>query len=112
MASRRSGTPLDSSFIPPALNDWVFDATEVTGERYLVTGNFTDVDSDPSTDYILRLKSDGSRDASFQPPILDKWATNAIEDSNGDYIIAGAFTNAGGRIGPSYLARLYGEPTG
>ena len=56
---------LDGDFNPPPFNSTVQDVALLPDGRIFVGGEFTDVDSEMHRDYLVRLESDGTIDATF-----------------------------------------------
>lgn len=96
----------DTSFTPPALSSTVLSMAVLKDNKYLIGGDFQNVDGYNAVDYLVRLNPNGSRDTSFAPPTLDRELFAVAEVSGGKYLIGGHFQNAGGSGAIDYLARL------
>ena len=96
---------LDESFRPPDLNGYVRSVAALTGGKYLIGGDFSDVGGDSNTDYVVRLNSDGTRDPDFNPPPLSSKVRSVALLRDGKYLIGGDFTNPG----YARVARLEGQ---
>jgi uncharacterized delta-60 repeat protein len=101
----------DTAFTPLTLDSSVNSAIELSDGKYLIGGNFTNAGGDANTDYIARLNGDGTRDTAFTPLTLNGAVRSITELSDGNYLIGGNFTNAGGDANTDYIARLNNDGT-
>ena len=101
----------DESFRPPDLNGYVRSVAALTGGKYLIGGDFSDVGGDPDTDYVVRLNSDGTRDESFRPPDLNGYVRSVAALTGGKYLIGGDFSDVGGDSNTDYVVRLNSDGT-
>ena len=102
----------DTDFTPLTLNNPVWALAELSDGSYLIGGMFTSAGGDPNTRYLARLNENGSRDTTFSPPTLNGIVYSLKELRDGNYLIGGAFTNAGGDLNVDYVAKiLSGYPT-
>ena len=94
----------DPTFSPASLGgNHIVYATAVQDDgKYLVGGDFTDLGGDSDTDFIGRLNSDGTRDATFTPPALNSKVYAIAVLPDGKILVGGNFSN----IGSARLVRL------
>lgn len=91
----------DTSFTPPVLNGRVYSAVQLkVGDhagKYLIGGQFAEVDGDLNTNFVARLNADGTRDTSFTPLTLGGpvWSVTELQVGGqaGKYLIGGEFAN-------------------
>jgi len=88
-------------------------AVELSSGEYLIGGQFRDAGGNSNVNSVARVNPDGSLDPSFTPPRLTPLlgtnfaALAAVgETRDGQYLIGGAFTDAGGDPAADYLVRL------
>jgi uncharacterized delta-60 repeat protein len=98
---------LDASFNPGlGFNGTVNTLALQSDGRILVGGNFTSYNGTPRN-HIARLNTDGSVDASFNPGVnLNAEVFAVTLQTNGQIVVGGDFTKAGGISGQNYIARL------
>ena len=97
---------LDTSFdAGTGADNYVYTIALQKDGKVLIGGDFTQVDGKPRN-YIARLNSDGSLDASFNPGIGgDSWLEVIVLQDDGKVLIGGDFTHVDGQP-RNYIARL------
>jgi uncharacterized delta-60 repeat protein len=107
IALLNSNGSLDPTFYPgTGFNGTVFSLALQPDGRILAGGDFTTYNGTPRR-YLARLNLDGTLDTTFDPGTNLNASVNAIGlQSNGQVIIGGDFTQAGGVPGQNYVARL------
>ena len=85
-------------------NNQVYTITRQIDGKLLIGGNFTSFNNETSN-RIIRLNADGSRDTSFVCDGADKYVEEIIVQSDGKIIVVGRFDNFNG-ISSSRIVRL------
>jgi len=111
IARLNSDGTLDTSFNPgTGMNSNVYQIALDSSGKPIVGGNFTTVNG-TSRNYIARLNTDGSLDASFDPGTgMDSFIEAIALDSSGKPIVGGNFTTVNG-TSRNYIARLNTDGT-
>jgi len=97
---------LDLFFNPGTGTDWgINDIALQPGGKIIIAGNFTSFNETP-VNYIARLSSDGSLDATFYPGTgANATIYTVVTQSDGKIIVGGMFTEFNGNSIP-YIVRL------
>ena len=97
MARLNADGTLDASFADPAFNGTIWAIAVQPDGRILAGGTFTLIGSH-AQNYFARLDANGAFDASFADPELccDPLVNTIALQANGDVLIGGAFSQAGG----------------
>ena len=98
---------LDASFYPGnGFNGAVYAVAIQTNGQILAAGDFTTYNGTPRN-HLARINPDGSLDATFDPGTALNSSAYAIAiQTNGQIIVGGDFTAAGGQAGHDHIARL------
>lgn len=92
---RLDGNIKDNSFVAPAFNGPVYDATLQPDGKMIVVGDFTQVNGQPGSG-IVRLNADGSRDLSFLGTGFNNFPYHAVLQPDGKILVNGIFTQYNG----------------
>lgn len=98
---------LDASFVPPYFYHVgaILSIAVQSDGKILVAGAFSQVGPDPNTHrFLARLNADGSLDTDFNP-ILDRFVSAALPQTDGRILVAGFFRQVNGQPA-KFLARL------
>jgi uncharacterized delta-60 repeat protein len=103
---------LDATFNPgTGANDYVMTTALQSDGNIITGGYFTSFDG-TQRNYIARLNTDGTLDASFNPGSgANSWVTRATIQSDGKIIICGAFTSYN-EIPRNYIVRILNSNVG
>jgi len=103
---------LDPSFNPGAgVNGTVWAMALQTDGKVILAGDFTSYNNTPAQ-YVARVNPDGSLDTTFNASTnLNAAVYAAAVDGNGNIVLGGAFTSAGGRGGQNRIVRLNPDGT-
>jgi len=98
---------LDASFADPGFNGAIWSIAVQPDGRILAGGTFTLIGSH-AQNYFARLDANGAFDATFADPGLccDPLVNTIALQANGDVLIGGAFSQAGGVNDHFYFARF------
>ena len=98
---------LDATFADPDFNAAIFALALQPDGKVLAGGGFTLIGSH-AQNYFARIDANGGFDASFADPLLccDPLVSAIALQSDGDVLIGGAFSEAGGVSDHSYFARF------
>lgn len=107
MARLNADGSLDASFADPGFNESVWVIAIQPDGRMLAGGTFTAIGSH-AQNYLARLDANGAFDASFADPGLccDPLVDAVALEANGNVLVGGAFSEAGGQNDHFYFVRF------
>ncbi len=112
MARLNADGSLDASFADPGFNESVWVIALQPDGRIFAGGSFTAIGAH-AQNYLARLDANGAFDASFADPELccDPLVDAVALQANGDVLVGGAFSQAGGQNDRFYFARFSANGT-
>lgn len=96
----------DPTFTPPTFSSTVIALSQLSDGKLMVGGAFANLGGNLATDYLARLNTDGTRDTSYTPPVINSNVRTLVQTPDGKLLVGGNFQNLGGNSAADFIARL------